>query len=91
MNSVSLASPYGVELVGSKPYGVELVGADTKKFAGLYPWQWMFAGAATVLTGAGAYAAHAGAKKTAQKAAMIGSIGGLVGGGLMALALGRYV
>jgi hypothetical protein len=87
MNSLSLAAPYGVDLVGS--YGVDLVGADVTKYAGMYPWQWMFLGAATVLTGAGAYAAHAGSK-TANKAAVIGSFGGLVGGGLMALALGRY-
>jgi hypothetical protein len=72
------------------PYDVSLVGTDTQKFAGMYPWQWMFTGAATVLTGAGAYAAHVGNKKLSKKAAVVGSVGGLVGGVLISLALGRY-
>ena len=88
MHDLNLAGPYGVDLVG--PYGVEFAAADTKKMGPLYPWQWMFLSAAGVLTAAGAYAAHAGSKKTAKKAAAIGGLGGLVGGTLMAMALGRY-
>jgi hypothetical protein len=81
-----LAQDYGVQLVG--PYGTELVGADTKTFVGLYPWQWMFTGAAGILTATGAYVAHRGTKQ-AKAAAGIGALGGVAGGLLLALAFGR--
>lgn len=81
-----LAQNYGVQLVG--PYGTELVGTDTQKYVGLYPWQWMFTGAATILTATGAFVAHHGTKN-ARKAAAYGALGGLAGGLLFALAFGR--
>lgn len=81
-----LAADTGVQLVG--PYGTQLVGTDTQKFVGMYPWQWMFTGAATVLVATGAYVTHRGTKQ-AKSAAAIGGLGGLVGGVLFALAFGR--
>lgn len=83
---LSTGQPYDVSLVG--PYGTELVGTDTKTYVGLYPWQWMFTGAATILTATGAYVAHRGTKN-AKAAAGIGALGGLAGGLLFALAFGR--
>jgi hypothetical protein len=83
----NIQGPYGVQLAG--PYGVQLAAPDTKTVAGLYPWQWMFTGAAGVLTATGSYVAHRGTKQ-AKTAAAIGGLGGVVGGLLFSLALSRY-
>ena len=81
-----LAQDYGVQLVG--PYGTELVGTDTKTFVGLYPWQWMFMGAAGLLTTTGAFVATRGTKHVKTSTA-VGAFGGLAGGLLLAVAFGR--
>jgi hypothetical protein len=68
---------------------VQLAAPDTQKVAGLYPWQWMLTGAAGVLTATTSYVAHRGTKQ-AKGATAIGALGGLTGGLLFSLALGRY-
>lgn len=98
MNVATLAGPYGVDFAGPHgvdlvgPYGVEFAAVDTKKFLGLYPWQWMFTGAAAMVTSTATYAATRTGKrrKKAVGNAAIAGVGGAVGGLLFALALGRY-